>query len=231
MLYEKLTVDTENTTEDRSSRSSSSPFSARAAFQQTQQILTSTKDTTKAVLSTVTDAKWWQGTLNKLKLPATKRQLSQDYNDRNKKMELQSCHPFYDGIIEHCYSDVVSVPLHHQSLSYWILLPLTQFAGVRNIRIYYECEGRIEKSVPRITVWHLGACRMMTNGDPKGQIFLSYPHTNNGFLAYPLRVRCISPIFFEVGIPNLICECILGGGAECQVPFLGHYDLDLWPSF
>ena len=26
----------------------------------------------------------------------------------------------------------------------------------------------------------------------------------------PLRVRCISPIFFEVGIPNLVCWCILG---------------------
>ena len=26
----------------------------------------------------------------------------------------------------------------------------------------------------------------------------------------PLRVRCISPIFFEVGIPNLVCVCILG---------------------
>ena len=26
----------------------------------------------------------------------------------------------------------------------------------------------------------------------------------------PLRVRCISPIFFEVGIPNLVCRCILG---------------------
>ena len=25
----------------------------------------------------------------------------------------------------------------------------------------------------------------------------------------PLRVRCISPIFFEVGIPNLVCGCIL----------------------
>ena len=161
MLYEKLTVDTENTTEDRSSRSSSSPFSARAAFQQTQQILTSTKDTTKAVLSTVTDAKWWQGTLNKLKLPATKRQLSQDYNDRNKKMELQSCHPFYDGIIEHCYSDLVS--------------------ALNIIRIYRECEGRIEKSILRIAVWHHKACLVMTNGDPKGRIFLSYPHTNNGF--------------------------------------------------
>ena len=26
----------------------------------------------------------------------------------------------------------------------------------------------------------------------------------------PLHVRSISPIFFEVGIPNLVCECILG---------------------
>ena len=26
----------------------------------------------------------------------------------------------------------------------------------------------------------------------------------------PLHVLCISPIFFEVGIPNLVCECILG---------------------
>ena len=49
------------------------------------------------------------------------------------------------------------------------------------IRIYHECEGRIEKSVPRIAVWHHEACRVMTNGDPEEQIFLSYPHTNNGF--------------------------------------------------
>ena len=49
------------------------------------------------------------------------------------------------------------------------------------IRIYHECEDRIEKSVLRIAVWHHEACRVMTNGDPEGQIFLSYPHRNNGF--------------------------------------------------
>ena len=49
------------------------------------------------------------------------------------------------------------------------------------IRIYHECEGKIEKSVLRIAVWHHEACRVMTNGDPEGRIFLSYPHTNNGF--------------------------------------------------
>ena len=49
------------------------------------------------------------------------------------------------------------------------------------IRIYHECEGRIEKSVPRITVWHHETCRVMTNGDPEGRIFLSFSHPNNGF--------------------------------------------------
>ena len=42
--------------------------------------------------------------------------------------------------------------------------------------------GGIEKSVPRIAVWQHEACRVVTNGDPEGRIFLSYPHTNNGFL-------------------------------------------------
>ena len=36
------------------------------------------------------------------------------------------------------------------------------------------CEGRIEKSVPRIAVSHHEACRVMTIGDPEGWIFLSY---------------------------------------------------------
>ena len=51
----------------------------------------------------------------------------------------------------------------------------------QTIRIYHECEGRIEKSIPRIAVWHHEAWRVMTNGDPEGRIFLSYPHTSNGF--------------------------------------------------
>ena len=50
------------------------------------------------------------------------------------------------------------------------------------ITICLECEGRIEKYVPRIAVGHHETCPVMTNDDPEGQIFLSYPHTNNGFL-------------------------------------------------
>ena len=40
------------------------------------------------------------------------------------------------------------------------------------IRIYHECEGGIKQSVRKITVWHHEACRVMTDGDPEGRIFL-----------------------------------------------------------
>ena len=50
------------------------------------------------------------------------------------------------------------------------------FLGSRNYG-----EGRIGKSVPRIALWHHEACRVMTNKDAEGQIFLSYTHMNIGF--------------------------------------------------
>ena len=59
------------------------------------------------------------------------------------------------------------------------------------IRIHHEHEGRIENSVPRIAVWHHEAFRVMTNGDPEGRIFLSYPHTNNGFFFLLITVLFI----------------------------------------
>ena len=37
------------------------------------------------------------------------------------------------------------------------------------IRIHHECEGGIEKSVPRINVWDHKVCRVMTNSDYEGQ--------------------------------------------------------------
>ena len=61
----------------------------------------------------------------------------------------------------------------------------------KNIRIHHECEGRIEKSVRRITFWHHKACRVMTNGDHEGQIFLSNPHMNNGFFFLLTIKYCI----------------------------------------
>ena len=49
------------------------------------------------------------------------------------------------------------------------------------IKIQDECEGRIEKSVPKITDWHHEVRRVMTNGDHKGRTFIPHPHKNNGF--------------------------------------------------
>ena len=41
--------------------------------------------------------------------------------------------------------------------------------------------GKDRKNCPEDRSLASRACRVMTNGDSEGQIFLSYPHTNNGF--------------------------------------------------
>ena len=70
---------------------------------------------------------------------------------------------------------------------------------VHIIRIYHECEGRVEKYIPRITVWHHEACEVMTNSDSEERIFLSYPHTNNGFFFLPTTVLYIYLfIYFKI---------------------------------
>ena len=58
---------------------------------------------------------------------------------------------------------------------------LWETSGSLLIKIYHDCEGGIEKSIPRITDWHQEACRVMTNGDREGRIFLSHSQTNNEF--------------------------------------------------
>ena len=73
------------------------------------------------------------------------------------------------------------------------------------IRTYDECDGRIEKSVPRITVLHHEACRVMTNGDPEGWIFLSYPHTNIGFFFF-LTIVFYIRISFQKSLNTLRCN-------------------------
>ena len=74
---------------------------------------------------------------------------------------------------------------------------------IDNMRIYHECEGRIEKSIPKIAV---GACRVMTNGDPEGQIFLSYPHTNNGFFFWLTTDFLYFKIIFQKLMNTLRCN-------------------------
>ena len=45
----------------------------------------------------------------------------------------------------------------------------------KHMRIRHECEGGVEKFIPRITDLHPKACRVMTNNDPEGRVFLSDP--------------------------------------------------------
>ena len=40
----------------------------------------------------------------------------------------------------------------------------------------------IDKSILRITICYDEACQVMTNSDLGGQINLSHPHTNTGFV-------------------------------------------------
>ena len=61
-----------------------------------------------------------------------------------------------------------------------------------------KSEGRIEKFVPRIAVWHHEACQVMTNGDPEGRIFLSYPLMNNGFFFLSTTAFIYLFIYFEI---------------------------------
>ena len=81
-----------------------------------------------------------------------------------------------------------------QFIRFWFLLHIC------NIRNYHECEGRIEKSIARIPVWHHEACQVMTNGDPEGQIFLSAPHTYNG-LFFLLTTVFIYLFYYK--LPNV----------------------------
>ena len=92
------------------------PLSATAALKQTTQILSSTTKTTKAVLSTVADTKWWQSTIKSLKQP-TKRQMSETVVYDNDKFEKQGCHPFYEDFIQPCHPDFVSLYIHLLSVS------------------------------------------------------------------------------------------------------------------
>ena len=98
--------------------------------------------------------------------------------------ELQVCGKNGGGFCVNDTGEPVCT-LVHGFLRISILRPrlLNPYLRSPIIRIYHECEGRKEK------IYHQDrrlpsrdlTCRVMTNGDPEGRIFLSYPNTNNGF--------------------------------------------------
>ena len=46
--------------------------------------------------------------------------------------------------------------------------------SMENIRILYECQVWIDKSVPRVTFWHHEARRVMPNCDPRDRFVYPY---------------------------------------------------------
>ena len=68
------------------------------------------------------------------------------------------------------------------------------------VRIYHNCEGRVEKSVTRIAVWHHEACRVMTNSDPEGRIFHTLTRITFFFSCSPLLLFIIFYFFIYLFI-------------------------------
>ena len=80
----------------------------------------------------------------------------------------------------------------------------------KNIRIHHECKGGIEKSVLRVNLWHHEACQVMANSDSVGQIFLSNPHTNNGFVfLFTIEFRIVNHEFWKAPNAKLHDDLIL----------------------
>ena len=50
------------------------------------------------------------------------------------------------------------IPLNNIGIE-WTAAAVTQPVRWGSMKIYHECEGEIEKSVPRIAVWHHEACQ------------------------------------------------------------------------
>ncbi len=105
MLYERV----HSHVQDRDSISpGENPFSARGAITHTKEILTSTTNTTKAVLSSISDKRWWKKTLTSLSRPTRHMSYLQKSDDMNVNFHTQGCHPFYEDVLPHAYSNKVS---------------------------------------------------------------------------------------------------------------------------
>ncbi|KAK2171518.1 hypothetical protein NP493_1055g01018 [Ridgeia piscesae] len=88
-----------------------SPFSARGAIRQTKEILSSTNKATRAALLHVSDTRWWTKTLTSLS--TAKHERGSEMDDGNRKLERQGCHPFYESVIDGCYSNRVEADYQH----------------------------------------------------------------------------------------------------------------------
>lgn len=91
------------------------PQTSIAVINQTKDILLTTGQMTKGVLSTVIDSKWWHNTIQNLvkKVPTHDSRYSENDDTEletlNKTFDAQGCHPFYIEVIENSISDKVNI--------------------------------------------------------------------------------------------------------------------------
>uniref|UniRef100_A0A3B3DQK4 NBAS subunit of NRZ tethering complex n=1 Tax=Oryzias melastigma TaxID=30732 RepID=A0A3B3DQK4_ORYME len=98
------------------SKLSASPFSPipgellHRTTAKTMEVLTTTGLTTKAVLTAVTDHRWWKDSLNYLRplQGHSAGTANQDRPSENSNLERQGCSPFYQELIEEPFVDPVS---------------------------------------------------------------------------------------------------------------------------
>ena len=103
ILYER--VNTQMV--DRSRQSpEESPLSAIGAIQQMRKILDTTNKATNAMLSRVSDQKWWKKHLKAIQ-PHRSTSIIEDVDSNNEKFEKQGCHPFYKSVLEDAFKNKV----------------------------------------------------------------------------------------------------------------------------
>ena len=96
----------------------------------------------------------------------------------------------------------------------WLIL------NVWNIRICHECEVWIDKSVPRVTVWHHEALPSDAKQWPEGQICRSIPLTNDRFFfLHTFLCKSLNKLQFYLKIRHTFTSAIL---------FWRHFMALLW---
>ena len=66
---------------------------------------------------------------------------------------------------------------------------LTRLPMVYTVKIHNECKGGIDNFGPRIAVWCHEACRVMTNSDHKGRLFI--PSSHDYFFLNTMKYRML----------------------------------------
>lgn len=102
-----------------------SPQTSMHVLNQTKDILLSTGELTKGMLSSVTDVKWWHHTIHNLvkMVPVQRLNSNQEQfaDEQIWNFEKQACHPFYEEIIENCVVDKVFNDLADKSFIFVVV--------------------------------------------------------------------------------------------------------------